>query len=74
VLDAEFMFSHDGCATFAQQLIIVQQASCNGIFDGKHTDDVVVLMHLLEYFLEGITTNHFDFLVREELVGSNVME
>jgi hypothetical protein len=74
VLDAEFMFSHDGCATFAQQLIIVQQASCNGIFDGEHTDDVVVLMHLLEYFLEGIATYQFYFLVLEELVGSNVME
>jgi hypothetical protein len=74
VLDAEFVFPYDGCATFAQQLVIVQQASCNGIFNGEHTDDVVVLMHVFEYFLEGIATNQFYFLVLEELVGSNVME
>ena len=74
VLDAEFVFTYDGCTAFAQQLIIVQQATCNGIFDGEHTDDVTVLMHVLEDFLEGIATNQFDFLVREKLMGGNVME
>jgi hypothetical protein len=74
VLNAEFVFTHDGCTAFAQQLIIVQQATCNGVFDGEHTDDVIVLMHVLEDFLEGIATNQFDFFVREILVGGNVME
>jgi hypothetical protein len=68
------MFAYDGCATFAQQFVIVQQTSCNSIFDGEHTDDVTVLMHVLEDFLEGIATNQFDFFVREILVGGNVME
>jgi hypothetical protein len=74
VLDSEFVFSYDGYATITHQLVIVEEATCNGVFDSQHPDDRAVLLNLCKDFLEGIATDEFDFLVREELVGSYVVE
>jgi hypothetical protein len=52
----------------------VKQASGDGILDGQHTDDIAVLMHMLEDFLERVATNQFDFVIREELVCGDVVE
>ena len=74
VLDAELVFAYDGCSAIAKQFVVVKQASGDGILDGQHTDDVAVLMHVLEDFLERVATDEFDFVIREELVGCDVVE
>lgn len=68
-----FMFSDDGCPAFAQQFVVVKQASGYRIFYGNDSDDVAVLTHVFEYFFECVATDQFYFFILEVLVGCNVM-
>ena len=74
VLDAQLVFAHDGHPAFAHQFVVVQEAAGYGVLDGYQSDDGAVLMDVLEDFLESIAADELDFLVREELVGCDVVE
>lgn len=73
VFDAQLMLAHDGHRRLAQQLIVVQQRSCNGVLDGRHADGRRVLADGVEQLLERVAADELDVLVGEELVGGNVV-
>ena len=68
------MLAHDGTSAVAKQFVIVKQTARNRILNGQESNDVAILLDVLEYLLERIATNQLQFLIVEELVGGNVME
>jgi hypothetical protein len=74
VLDAELVFAHDGHSIFAQEFVVVEEASGDGVLNGQHPYHRAVLLDVLEDFLERVTTDEFDVFAREELVGGDVVE
>ena len=73
VADAQLVFSDNGCPAFAQQFVVMKQASGYRIFYGNEPDDIAVLAQVLEYLLECIATDQFDFLILEVFMGCNVV-
>ena len=74
MLDVELMLAHDGCAGVAQQLVVAEQRSRNGILDGSHANDRRVTLDLLVDLLEGGTADNLYLLVLEILMGRDVVE
>ena len=74
VFDVQFVFAHNGHAAFAQQVVVVQQASGNGVLNGHQSETRIVVAHFLEYLLEGVAADELHFVVAEVLVGRNVVE
>ena len=51
--DVQLVLADDGGARVAQQLVVMQQATGNGILDGQHTDAGGVLAHAVKHLFEG---------------------
>ena len=73
VRNAHFVFAHDGHAVFAQQVVVVQQASRDGILDGQQADDIVVLAHGRKHVFKRCAANQFYRFVFEVLVCGHVV-
>ena len=74
VFDAQFVFPHDGGSAVAQQFVVVQQASGNGVLYSQHTYGVAVLLHVVKNLFEGVTAYQLNLFVGKELMGCNVVE
>jgi hypothetical protein len=68
------MLSHYRGAAVAQQLIVVQQRSGNGILNGGHAYDGWILLYAGIHLLEGLTAYQLQLLALEILMGCNVVK
>jgi hypothetical protein len=68
------MLSDDGRARVAQQLIVVEQTSGDGILDGEHADGRGVLLDAGKDFLESAATDELYLFSLEKQVCCNVVE
>ena len=74
VADVQFVLSHDGHATVAQEFIVMEQAARDGVLNGYHCHHLRVAAHLVEHLLEGFAAQQFHLFALEVLVGGNVVE
>ena len=74
VLDVQLVFAHHRRARVAQQFVVVQQASSNGVLDGRKADDCRVALDLLEHLFERRAAHHLHLLAVEVLPCGNVVE
>jgi hypothetical protein len=54
--DVELVFSHNGGARVAQQLVVVEQRTRYRVLDGEHADGGGVLLDVAKHLFEGGTT------------------
>jgi hypothetical protein len=74
VSDVQLMLAHHGGATVAQQLVVVKQAACNGILNGRHANDRRVLGNALVDLLKRLATDELQLLTLKILMGGNVVK
>ena len=74
MLDAQFVLAYDGKARIAQQFIVVQERTRNGVLYGHQRYHVGVLLHGKEDLLEVAALHEVQFLALEETVRGNVVE
>ena len=72
--DVQFVLANHRCARIAQQFVVVEQRTGNGVLDGGHSDDRRVLLDGLVDLLERRTTDELQLVVLEILVGGYVVE
>ena len=70
----QFMLAHDGGARSTEQLVVVEQASRDGILDGHHSDDRRVAFDVLEHLFEGGAADELYLFALEVLVRRYVVE
>lgn len=68
------MFANHRHAAIAQQLVVVQQRTRNGVLDGCHAYHGGVLTHALEHLFEGVAANQLQLFALEILVGCDVVK
>ena len=74
MLDAQLMFAYDGKSRVAQQLIVVQERTCNGVLYCYQRNHVGVLLHGKENLLESVALDEVKFFVLEEPVRCYIVE
>jgi hypothetical protein len=72
--DMQFVLAYNGRPRVAQQLIVVQQTSGNGILYGQHTDGGRVLLDALKDLFEGGAADELHLLALEIEVRRNVVK
>ena len=72
--DVQFVFTHHGSARVAQQFVVVQQATGNGILDGCHANDCRVALDVLKHLLKSGTADELQLVAFEILPGRNVVK
>lgn len=73
VADAELMFTYDRSTAVAQEFVVMEQASGDGIFYGNHPDNIAVVADRTEHFFERVAANQLYFFVVEVFVGGNIV-
>ena len=68
------MLTDDGSARVAQQLIVVQQASGNGILYGEHTYHRRIILHVGEDILEGGTADQLYLFTLEKQMCRDIVK
>ncbi|CDF21860.1 unknown [Prevotella sp. CAG:617] len=74
VFNVQLVFAHHGHAAHAQQVVVVQQAAGNGVFDGHQTEHRIVVLHVGYHVFKRVAEIHFYFLTLKILVGGDVVE
>jgi hypothetical protein len=74
VSDVQFVLSHNGCTTLAQQLVVMKQGTCNGILNSSHTNHRWVLADAVKHLLERRTTFQLYLLSLEVQVCCDIVE
>ena len=74
VLNVQLVLAHHGGTALSEQLVVVEQASCYGIFDGADADHRRVSLDVLEHLLEGGAANQLNLFALKILMGSDVVE
>ena len=74
VADAELVFAHDGHAALAQQFVVVEQASCDGVLYCHESQHVWACLEPCKHLLEGVAADQFHLLALEEAMSGNVVE
>ena len=74
VLNVELVLTYNGEVAGTQQFVIVEQAACDGIFNGHHGQQAAVFLHGVEKFFKCFAANQLNLFVGEELVGGNIVE
>ena len=74
VRDAELVLADDRQRAAAQQFVVRQQASGNGVFDGRHPQQLRVGRHAGELLVETHAGQHFDLFAGETSVRRRLVE
>ena len=72
--DAKFVLSHDGHSAVAQQFVVVEQATGDGVLDGHKAQHIRRAFQSGEHFLESVAADQFHLLVLEEAMSSDIVE
>ena len=74
VRDAELVLADDRQRAAAQQFVVRQQASGDGVFDGRHPQQLRVGRHAGELLVETHAGQHFDLFAGETSVRRRLVE
>ena len=74
VRDAELVFADDRQRAAAQQFVVGQQASGNGVLDGRHSQQLRVGRHAGELLVETHAGQHLDLFAGETSVRRGLVE
>ena len=74
VRDAQFVFADNLRTALSQQFVVVEQATCNGVLDGQHADDLAVVADGLEHVFKCSAADQFDVFAFEVPVCCNVVK
>ena len=74
VLDMQFMLTDHSGARVTQQFVIMEQTSCDSVFDGRHSYHCGVAPDIVIDFLEGGTADDLHLLTLEVQVCGDVVE
>ena len=72
--DVELMLDYDGGARVAQQLVVVEQATGDGVLDGGHCNHGRVLANALVNLFKRLAAEQLQLLALEVLVGGDVVK
>ena len=72
--DVEFVLPHYTGTTVAQQFIVMQQTTCNRIFDGKHANGCGILLDVLKDLFEGRAADELYLFSLEIQVCRDIVE
>ena len=74
MLYMKLVLSDDSCSTCAQKLVVMQQRTRNGIFDSQNTNSRRIELCMLKKLFKRSTTVELYLLIREVLMGCNIVE
>ena len=72
--NVKLMLADNGGARVSQQLIVVEQATSDGVLNGSHTNHRRVLVNTFVYLLKRLTAEQLKLLALEVLVGGDVVK
>ena len=74
MFDVQLMLSHHRCPRLAQQVVVVQQRTGNGVLDSKHCYGCGIALHILKHLLERLAADELYLLTVEILMSCNVVK